>query len=166
MKFSRLLGFRDFLKLREIIDKIRESSYFNPQIGEVLENDNGFLIFESVKQKMWLIISNKYLYGIIDDIQSDKTSVSFRISLNELYNETLDVSNQHLLTDLDNFQSRKINVTIDPEGIWGNYNKIWFANKKEPYYYSVDLFPSKLSLINMIESYVTRALTSKTRRNN
>lgn len=148
---------REFIKLEDLTNRVRTSPFFERQFNEDLKKDNGFIIFDTPTQKTWLIISNQYLYCVLDDVKNEKLILKFRINLSSLFANQVDLLNFENLDE--DISKRVIDIRTDPIGLWGNqYGKVWFPGVNERYYFSLRLFPSKEALIMRIKKYIQRAL--------
>ncbi|MDI9857961.1 hypothetical protein [Flectobacillus roseus] len=103
-------------------------------ISGLLDNDDAvkqeLLIFQTPKQRTWLVASKKYVFVLLDDENTQK--------INSLIQTTFEKSN--ILPLKFNSQDNAGTVKFDAEDIW--------------WYYSFNLFPTTTSLKNAIKKLI------------
>ena len=80
---AKLLGRRDFYKQQEIIDIVRNSKHYNSQV-ENLSQAEALKIFQSSKQRTWLVSTNERMYCILEDNRKEIPCVRWSIPKNNL----------------------------------------------------------------------------------
>lgn len=134
--FNKLLGFRDFKKLDEIKKFI--STNFNLDKDENIDIAAELLIFETTRQKTWILGTEERLFCVLDDVGKDTFNVRWVLTKDELIND------KEIVLD----------ISIDP-----SYKKetglINFGQNHTKWLYSKKLFPSSDELhkkiIDLIE---------------
>lgn len=150
-----MFGFRDFKEIKAITKKIEKSSFFESQLGETLKEDNGFIIFDTQKQKTWIIVSNKNIYCILDDVKSEKIFLKFKLPQLGLSENLIDVTNANLATDLNLSAPKQFLFNVDDK--YKGYGRVLFPNTLEWLYYSLRIFPNNKDFISTLNRYVKRA---------
>jgi hypothetical protein len=74
---------RDFYSQLHIIDFVKNSEHYNPS-KEKLNEAKALNIFQTSKQKTWLVSTNERMYFILDDTTKDKPQVRRSIPKREL----------------------------------------------------------------------------------
>lgn len=80
---AKLLGRRDFYKQQEIIDIARNSKHYNSQL-ENLSQAEALKIFQTSKQRTWLVSTNERMYCILDDNRKEIPHVKWSIPKSNL----------------------------------------------------------------------------------
>lgn len=83
MRFFSGRGQRCFCSKLDIIARISGSNNFDP--AEVLEEADGFIIFQSNSIKSWLVATRLRLYNIIDDIRKKEARINWSISRSKIF---------------------------------------------------------------------------------
>lgn len=78
-----ILGYRKFWKEEKIRDIVAKSKNFN-QIDESVERSRSLLIFETSKQRTWLVSTSHRLYCVLDDIRKDRPKLQWSMSKTEI----------------------------------------------------------------------------------
>lgn len=129
------LGYRNFFTIDKIIDKLQKSEYLYND--ETIKEKNGFVFFTNKKQHLWIIISNKHLFIILDDITSDNIILKLRHNL-------------EILTE-------KINlIQLMPDEINIHHGKIKFPDIDEKFWCSLGLFQTNEDIIRYINLFINR----------
>ena len=133
--FKNILGFRDFSKIEEIKDYIKLNfplnlSYEN---SEDLDNSLELLLFETTRQKTWLLCSNFRFFCILDDIAKDTFLIRWQLAKQEI------IRNESLI----------LPININPE-YKKNAGLIDFGPSHKNWLYSKSLFPNANELKNGI----------------
>jgi len=128
MMWGKLLGYRDFAKIRDIGQEITRQ--FGRQNGSALAIEGQILFFSTKKQKTWLLVTADALFCVLDDISADTFEIRWRIDKNEL---TLQNGNFHL--DLE----------IEPS-YREHSGLIHFGNLHRNWLYSKELYPTPQQL--------------------
>lgn len=116
---NKILGFRDFHKRDQIVEKIRSSELSS---SDKLNSFNHLIIFETNNQKTWLICSEQNLYCVLDEIDSDTLNVRWKMTKDELLD-----SQNNLKIDLNiqfDYKDKVANVDF------GSNHKSWKMTKK------------------------------------
>jgi hypothetical protein len=80
--FNRILGFRDFTKLEGIKKFLSEGGFIDTD--EDISAAEALVIFETTQQKTWLIVTNKKMYCILDDVDKDTIEVRWKMTKEEI----------------------------------------------------------------------------------
>lgn len=80
---AKLLGRRDFYKQQDIINTVRNSRHYNSQV-EILGQAKVLKIFQTSKQRTWLVSTNENMYCILDDNRKEIPHVRWSIPKNNL----------------------------------------------------------------------------------
>jgi len=83
---AKLLGRRDFCSLNEIIDFAKKSKHYNSN-KENLNQAKALKIFQTSKQKTWLVSTNKRLYCILDDNREEIPHVKWSIPKSDIIDD-------------------------------------------------------------------------------
>lgn len=78
-----LLGMREFLSENQIIAYIQVAPYLD-SAKEHIEKAQSLLIFQTSKQKTWLVSTKEWLYCILDDIRKENPSIRWSIGKDDL----------------------------------------------------------------------------------
>lgn len=132
------LGYRDnFLTKEEIVKYISKSLNYKSNI-EGIDNANAILIFDTSKQKTWLVATNERLYCILDDIRESEPHINWSMSKQKL------ISNNSLKISISAKEKSKDTGLVDI----GETHKGWLYSKK--------LFP-----LTSIEDTIKRFILSQ-----
>lgn len=134
MKLGALFfGDRDFLSPKEIEKIIVKSKNFSG--SNELENTDSLLIFETSKQRTWLVASPKRLYCILDDIREVEPNINWSMKKDKL------IQNNILAIEL------KIKDKSNKTGLidFGPTHKNWLYSKK--------LF-SKIGIVQTVNQFI------------
>lgn len=132
---NKILGYRDFSKLEDIKNYIASNYSLEP--GENILTAEGIIIFQTSRQKTWLIASEKKLFCVLDDIENDSFEVRWQMSKTDL------------------FQGRNLNfeVKVNP-----NYSpttgSVDLGNNHKEWLYSKKLYRSEAELKNSISDLI------------
>ena len=132
-----ILGFRDFNKRNEIVEKIIHSKYF--QNGkEELKEDNSLKLFESKEQNLWFFSSNLRIYIVLDDVTYEKLFLQYSAPTDFFIKS----------------------IKIDLPGIHGKGVNKFFIVKGEDelgFYYSLNKYPTREELTNGLNCIIEQA---------
>ena len=73
---STVLGRRNFVSKRDIINVVRHSSNYNSG-KENLKDADALLIFKTSNQQTWIVSTNERLYCILDDVRKDTPHINW-----------------------------------------------------------------------------------------
>ncbi len=77
-------GKRAFLGKPDIIGYLRESNNYTPD--EDLGSADGFILFDSSLQRIWLLATRYRLYSVTDDIRKREPVINWSISRSRIVN--------------------------------------------------------------------------------
>lgn len=117
--FNKILGFRDFSKLEEIKQFI--SSNYTLDTDEDIINSQELMIFETSRQKTWLIATNKKLFCVLDDVEKDTFEVRWYLTKDNIVKD----DSVNLEINVNN-TDKKYTGLID----FGSNHKDWLYSKK------------------------------------
>ena len=137
--FNKLLGFRDFSKLGEIKDFI--SSNYTLDQDESITNAQELIIFETSRQKTWLIVTSKKMFCVLDDVDKDTFEVRWHLTKDKL------VSDNKVILDIKIDHDYKENTGLVD---FGQNHREWLYSKK--------LFPTKDKLKDKIVGLITHKM--------
>lgn len=80
---AKLIGRRDFYSQNEIINYARKSKYYG-SIKENLKKAKALKIFQTLKQKTWLVSTNERMYCILDDNRKEVPHVKWSIPKSDI----------------------------------------------------------------------------------
>lgn len=83
---KQFLGQRDFWSEAEILQIIRASSTYDPDVEDLDETDT-ILIFETSKQRTWLVATETRLYCVLDDNRRPEPSLQWTLGRETLVDE-------------------------------------------------------------------------------
>ncbi len=83
---AKLLGRRDFCSLNEIISFAKKSKHYNSN-KENLNQAKALKIFQTSKQKTWLVSTNKRMYCILDDNREERPHVKWSIPKSDIIDD-------------------------------------------------------------------------------
>ena len=123
------LGRRDFLSEGEIIQFVKNSRNYNPNI-EKLDQAKALKFFKTLKQQTWLVSTNERLYNILDDNREDSPNINWSILKQDL------ITNNKVSIDITTqpYKKRSGLVNIGPKHKYWLYSKELFKDsdiKKE-----------------------------------
>lgn len=78
-----LIGERSLLGLSQIGDAIRQSKNYRQEL-ENGDEPKPLLIFETSKQRTWLVATGQRLYCVLDDVRKERPSVRWSMSKKDL----------------------------------------------------------------------------------
>lgn len=120
MKVNQLLfGTRDLLGEADIVRSIVSSKNYQGELGESYK-PLALLLFETSKQRTWLVATRKRLYCILDDIRNSDPKVNWSMRQSAL------IKNGTLKIDLN---TRDKSPTVGFVDI-GTKHKNWLYSKK------------------------------------
>ena len=135
------LGERDFFSKEEIEGFINKSKNFS-----LIENDsnrNALLIFDTSKQRTWLVASQARLYCILDDIRKEKPTITWSMSKEEV------VDKGNLILNLEAKKKPNKNYT----------GLLDFGPKHKNWLFSTKLFENSTSeALNRVSSFLVDSL--------
>lgn len=134
--FGKILGYRDFAKLETI--KMAISSKLQLTSGETLDKAGTLIFFKTQRQQTWLLVSNKNLYCILDDIQTDNAEIRWQMTKADLF---------------DNSKNFKLKIKIISE-YKEKSGLIDFGANHPNWLYSKDLYQSAEKLRTDIEELI------------
>lgn len=73
-----MLGYRKFWSEEKIRDLITKSKKFNSG-HESVEKSSCLLLFETSKQRTWLVASSQRLYCVLDDVRKERPKLQWSI---------------------------------------------------------------------------------------
>lgn len=117
--FNKLLGFRDFSKLEEIKDYI--SANFSIEQDENIAKAQELIIFETSRQKTWLLVTENKIFCILDDIDKDSFDVRWHLTKDKL------VEDNKVILDIRINSDYKANTGLVD---FGQNHKNWLYSKK------------------------------------
>jgi len=82
--FGKILGYRDFTKREEIKKHICSNTNFNS--NEDIDNAESIIFFKTKIQQTWLLVSNRKIYCVLDDITTGNFELRWSIERNNLIN--------------------------------------------------------------------------------
>ena len=114
-----LLGFRKFWNEHQIRGLITKSKNFDSQ-QESPDVSNCLLLFETSKQRTWIVSTSIRLYCVLDDIRKDRPRLQWSVAKSELADGT------------DYLQSINVKPKSDRTGLVdiGTKHKNWLYSKK------------------------------------
>ncbi len=130
-KFKKWLSLKwkgkDFCNLQEIINRLKVSDRFEPQFGEEIKDNSGFITYDTYRQRTWAVFSNKYLYFVLDD--KGKAYINLRIDIDTLK----DPESYKLLPWINgyNVASTEYGIICFGENSKAFYSKSLFQTKKD-----------------------------------
>lgn len=133
------LGYREFLEQNEIKSFIRNSTDYS-----VAEDDDiirTLPIFETSKQKTWIISTSKRLYCTLDDKRKHKAKITWSLPKKEL------VDNNNIILDIKvrDIEGKKKTGLID------------FGYKHQRWYYSRKLLGTKTKAQKKIIAFLEKS---------
>ncbi len=133
----------EFISESEIKNYIKNSINFKADL-ENPDDSEALSIFQTVKQKTWLVSTNRRLYCILDDIRKEKPHINWSIQKSDL------VDGSKIIIDLITHETRKKYKTIGCVDI-GQNHKNWLYSK--PMFKDQDIVESIKMLIyrNMVD---------------
>ena len=78
MPYSVFLGTRELLNEFEVALEIKTSKNYENEIADG-ETPSALLIFDTSKQRSWLVSTSKRLYNILDDVRKEAPHVNWSI---------------------------------------------------------------------------------------
>jgi len=134
--FNNILGFRDFSKFEDIKQYLFKTVI--PYSHENISTAKELIIFETYRQKTWLIATEMRLFCVLDDIEKDIFEVRWQLSKDKL------ISNDIIIIDI------KINHNYKEQT-----GLVCFGNNYKNWLYSKKLYPTpellKESIIQLIK---------------
>ena len=122
------LGYREFLKVEQIINKIHNSDYVFTAFNEKMKG-YGFILYSTDKQRIWAVASDAHIFLVLDDRVKDSCTLHIRM-----------------------------NIEINLQSIFfekfGEYNKVHFYPNIEPTLCSNSLFQTKESVIRSMNNLI------------
>jgi len=82
---AKLLGRRDFFSRNEIITYARKSRHYSSK--ENLNQAKALKIFQTSKQKTWLVSTNERMYCILDDNRKQEPHVKWSIPKSDIIDD-------------------------------------------------------------------------------
>lgn len=137
---NKILGYRDFSKLEDIKNYI--NSAYSLDSEENINNAEGLILFQTSRQKTWLIASEKKLFCVLDDIENDSFEVRWQMDKFDLIKE------QGLSLEINtnpNYSPSTGSVDL------GNNHKEWLYSKK--------LYRSEAELKSSISKLILNKMT-------
>ncbi len=80
---NSMLGYRKFWSEEKIRDLITKSKNFNSEY-ESIEKSDSLLLFETSKQRTWLVSTSDRLYCILDDARNERPKLQWSIMKSDL----------------------------------------------------------------------------------
>ena len=130
--FNKLLGFRDFSKLEEIKKTI--SSKFNFDKDENIDKAKELIIFETSRQKTWIIATEKKLFCVLDNVENDTFEIRWHMAADEI------IKDNKIDLDIKVVDSYKKNTGLVD---FGKNHREWLYSKK--YFSSPDKLREKVA---------------------
>ena len=134
-----ILGFRKFSTIVDIKNYI--NSKLVTDIEENVIKSKHLLLFDTSKQKTWIIFSNYKLYCVLDDISKDTFVVRWNINKNEI------IKGSEVILDIK---------------IHENYSEhsglVDFGRKHKDWLYSKKLFPNSEILMRTLKSSILQSM--------
>lgn len=115
--FNYILGYRDFSKLEEIKENIFKK--YNQINDENIHKATEILLFESSRQKTWLLITEERFFCVLDDVENDFFRVRWNITKNDI------IHGNQLIIKLKTYDYLKNTGKID----FGKFHKGWLYSK-------------------------------------
>ena len=138
MKLSALLfGDRDFYTSKDIEKFIVNSKNYSG-IDEI-DNTDSLLIFETSKQRTWLVVSPKRLYCILDDIRKNESNINWSMKKDKL------IQNNTVFLEIITKDKSDKSGLID----FGPTHKNWLYSKK--------LFP-KTGIVQTVKQFIVNIM--------
>lgn len=131
---KNILGHRDFASHSLLRRCITKSVNYQ---DENVSNSELLCFFGTSKQRTWLVITEKRLYIILDDIRK----------------QTIRVNKSYRISDIKNGNKFKIKVTGDYKTLYG---KIYFKDISKGWLYSKKMFPNPRDLFLKIARLINR----------
>ena len=118
---AKLLGRRDFSTQKEIIESTKKSKYYNSS-KENLDQAKALRIFQTSKQKTWLVSTNERMYCISDDNRKDVPHVKWSIPKSNI------IDGDKIIIDIkiNEYSEKSGIVDIGPKVGW-KYSKKLFT---------------------------------------
>lgn len=139
MKLSELfLGYREFYSESQIRDCITSSKNFISE-KEDYNNAKLLLIFETLKQKTWLVTTEIRLYCVLDDIRKPSPNINWSLGKDKL------ISDNNIVLDIKSKDKNKTTGLVD----LGSNHKNWLYSKRLFENYDIENSVKQL-LINSI----------------
>lgn len=132
---KNILGNRDFSTPNDIREAVKRSVNYAEENLDVAEM---FYFFDTSKQRTWLVVTNRRIYILLDDIRKEDVGVNLSFSIERVY------------------QDGKLLIDFNP-GYKPNYGLIYFLKGKRGWIYSKSLFPNPEILKTKITNTVRRA---------
>lgn len=132
-----ILGYRDFSTQKQIRETIKSSVNYR---GEDVDLAELFFFFETRKQRVWFVATDRRIYLIIDDVRKDFLKVNMSYKLGLIYSDG------------------KLNINIDPHLKTLLYGKIYFKDSKRGWLYSKKLYLTTDELREKIKSIIIRVV--------
>lgn len=132
---KNILGYRDYLSHRKIRETIKTSVNYR---NEDIESSESICIFETSKQRTWLVLTERRLYLILDDIRKDEVRVNKSFKIDSLLD-----SNKNLLIKIDSTDKTTT-------------GKLYLRDMDRGWFYSKKLFPNTSDLKESIERIFSR----------
>lgn len=136
--FKSILGFRDFTKIDDIKKYINLNLFYDKK--EDIFNAQHLLVFDTTKQKTWLIVSNLRLFCVLDDIAKDTFIVRWNLNKSEI------IHNGSIILHIEVHDYSKNSGLIN----FGENHKGWLYSKK--------LFPTADSISKAIHNVIRTAM--------
>ena len=132
---NNILGYRDFSPIEVIKDFISRNLPSEP--SENIGSAKELLLFETTRQKTWLLVSNLRLFCILDDIAKDTFEVRWVMKKSEI------------------IEAGKIilPIAVHPE-YKENTGLIDFGEKQKDWLFSKSLFSTAAKLKSAIEDLI------------
>lgn len=144
---NTILGFRDFKDKKEILEYLKSIS--KTKSIEDFENVDSIKLFETSRQRTWLITTNMNLYCVLDDVEKPNLEVRWKMMKKEI------VINNSLKLNLDINPNYKQNTGI-----------INFGKNHKKWLYTKGNFTTKKALKNTIEKSIQDKMMIKPTANN
>lgn len=133
---KNILGYRDYSTQRKIRETIKTSINYE---GENIESAELLCLFDTSKQRTWMIATQKRIYLVLDDVRKEYLKVNKSFRINTLYS------------------NGRIHVRIDPK-YRSLAGVIYFQNASRGWLYSKNLFPDTKDLHYAIERIIQRLI--------
>ena len=137
--FKYILGFRDFSKIEEIKKFINLNLYYSKE--EDILNAEHLLLFDTSKQKTWILISNLRMFCVLDDISKDTFQPRWHLNKNEI------IRNGKIILEIKVHEEYSHNSGLID---FGNVHKKWLYSKK--------LFPNPNKLVSALKQKIQIAM--------